>query len=109
MKADFRSLCSLGAALFGASVLVTGAQAADAVAGKALYLTKCKTCHGAEGTPPPAMVKTLGVKPLNDPATQAKTDAALKDAILKGIGKMKPVAVSPAEADDMVAVVRSMK
>jgi mono/diheme cytochrome c family protein len=89
-------------------VLAPAAWAADAAAGKALYATKCKTCHGADGTPA-AFAKAQGAKPLNDPATQGKGDADLKSAILKGIGKMKPVAVSDGDADNLVAALRTMK
>jgi mono/diheme cytochrome c family protein len=92
-----------------AGILTTGAWGADATAGKAVFATKCKSCHGADGTPPPAMVKALGVKPLNDPAIQAKSDGDLKDAILKGSGKMKPQAVSAGDADNLVAAIRGMK
>jgi len=92
-----------------AVVFTTGAWAADAAAGKTLYATKCKTCHGADGTPPAAMAKSLGVKPLNDPSVQGKSDADLKNAILKGSGKMKPQAVSDSDADNLVAAIRGMK
>jgi hypothetical protein len=55
------------------------------------------------------MVKALGVKPLSDPGTQGKSDGDLKDAILKGSGKMKAQAVSAGEADNLVAYVRTIK
>ena len=92
-----------------AVVFTTGAWAADAAAGKTLYATKCKTCHGADGTPPAAMAKSMGVKPLNDPSIQGKSDADLKNSILKGAGKMKPQAVSDSDADNLVAAIRGMK
>ncbi len=92
-----------------AGVLTTGAFAADAAAGKTLYAAKCKGCHGADGTPPASMAKAMGVKPMNDPSIQGKTDAALKTSILKGVGKMKPQAVSDSDADNLVAAVRTMK
>jgi mono/diheme cytochrome c family protein len=107
MKTTLRTLLSAGAVML---VMSTGLWAADAAAGKALYATKCKTCHGADGTPPAAMAKAMGIKNMNDAAVQGKSDAQIKDAILKGVGKMKPVAgVSPADADNLVAAVRSMK
>ena len=90
-------------------MMSTGAWAADAAAGKALYATKCKSCHGADGTPPAAMAKALGVKPLSDPGTQGKSDGDLKSAILKGIGKMKAQSVSDGDADNLVAAIRTMK
>jgi len=109
MKSTVRNLLSACLVLGAAGVLTTGAWAADAAAGKAVYAAKCKTCHGPDGTPPPSMMKALGVKPLSDPGTQAKSDGDLKDAILKGTGKMKPVAVSSGDADNLVALIRTMK
>jgi mono/diheme cytochrome c family protein len=91
-------------------LMTTGAWAADAAAGKTVYLAKCKTCHGAEGTPPAAMAKAMGIKPLNDAGTQAKSDDALKAVVTKGQGKMKPVAgVAGADLDNVIAAVRSFK
>ena len=109
MKVSFRSLSSVLIAMGAAAVLTTGAWAADAAAGKTLFAAKCKTCHGADGTPPAAMAKAMGIKPLNDPSVQAKSDSDLKDAILKGVGKMKAQAVSPADADNLVSAIRTMK
>jgi mono/diheme cytochrome c family protein len=109
MKFTVRNLVSACLTMVAAGILTTGAWAADAAAGKTLFATKCKTCHGADGTPPAAMAKAMGVKPLSDPATQGKSDGDLKDAILKGTGKMKPQAVSAGEADNLVAAVRTMK
>lgn len=103
---SFISTCLLAGA---ATILTTGAYAADAAAGKALYAAKCKSCHGADGTPPAAMAKAMGVKPMNDKAVQAKSDADLKTSILKGIGKMKAQAVSDADADNVIAAIRGMK
>jgi len=90
-------------------LLATAAWAADAAAGKTLFATKCKGCHGADGTPPPAMAKTMGVKPLSDASIQGKSDADLEKSITAGIGKMKPQGVSPADAANLVAAVRTMK
>jgi mono/diheme cytochrome c family protein len=109
MKSTVRNLVLACLAMGAAGILTTGAFAADAAAGKTLFATKCKSCHGADGTPPAGMVKALGVKPLSDPATQGKSDGDLKDAILKGSGKMKPQTVSAGEADNLVAYVRSLK
>ena len=92
-----------------ALVLTSAAWAADAAAGKAVYAAKCKNCHGADGTPSAGMAKAMGIKPMNDAGIQGKSDADLKTAVLKGVGKMKPVAVSDADADNVVAAVRTMK
>jgi mono/diheme cytochrome c family protein len=90
-------------------VLTSAAFAADAAAGKAIYATKCKNCHGADGTPPAGMAKAMGIKPMSDPGIQGKSDADLKTTILKGVGKMKPIAISDGDADNVVAALRTMK
>jgi cytochrome c5 len=110
MKSIVRNLISAGLLCGTAMLLTTGAWAADAAAGKTVYLAKCKTCHGADGTPPPAMAKAMGIKPLSDAGTQGKSDAALKDVVTKGEGKMKPIAgVAGADLDNVIAAVRAMK
>lgn len=106
MKSTVRNLLL---ASLATGALATGAFAADAAAGKALYATKCKNCHGPDGVPTAGMVKAMGMKPLSDPAIQAESDGPLKDAILKGKGKMKAQAVSSGEADNLIAYVRTLK
>lgn len=91
-------------------LLTPAAWAADAAAGKTLFATKCKGCHGADGNPPASMAKAMGVKPLSDPSIQGKSDADLEKSITAGFGKMKPQAgVTPADAANLVAAVRTMK
>ncbi|MDE3197781.1 MAG: c-type cytochrome, partial [Acidobacteriota bacterium] len=75
MTSISRKLFSVCLGMGAAVVFSTGAWAADAAAGKALYATKCKTCHGADGTPNAAFAK-MGVKPMKD--IQSESDAALK-------------------------------
>ena len=95
------------------SAMVAGlAVAADAQAGKAAYDKSCKSCHGADGVPNPAMVKALKVemRHLGSKEVQAHSDAELKAAITEGKGKMKPIkTVSGAAADDVVAFMRTLK
>src|SRR5580700_9337027 len=91
---------------------VTMLQAADVAAGKAAYDKSCKACHGPDGTANAAMAKMMKVdmKDLKSADVQAMSDDDLKKVITDGKGKMKPMAsVSGADADNVVAYVRSLK
>ena len=102
---------ALGVLLTG-SAFVAPAMAASAKDGEAVFTAKCKTCHGADGAGNPAIAKMMNValKPLGSAEVQAKPDAELKGAVTNGVGKMKPIAgVSPADADNVIAYVRSLK
>jgi mono/diheme cytochrome c family protein len=84
----------------------TGAWAADAAAGKAVYDAKCKTCHGATGEGNAGMAKALKV----ELKALSSTTADVKKVITEGQGKMKPVAsVTGADLDNVVAYVHSLK
>jgi mono/diheme cytochrome c family protein len=90
----------------------TGAWAADATAGKDVYSTKCKSCHGADGAGNPAIAKMLKVefRHLGSPEVQKYKDDEIKKRINAGEGKMKPVTgISSAEVDNVVAFVRTLK
>jgi mono/diheme cytochrome c family protein len=87
-------------------------QAADANAGKAVYLKSCKSCHGPDGTPNASVAKMMKVdmKDLKSSDVQAMSDDDLKKVIANGKGKMKPIAsVSGADADNVAAYVKSLK
>jgi mono/diheme cytochrome c family protein len=90
---------------------VFGAFAADKTVGQTTYNAKCKACHGAEGQGNPGLAKSLKVelKPLASDDVQKTSDAELKTVIAKGKGKMKPVSISGADLDNVVAFVRSLK
>jgi len=99
-----------GAMLFG--TMITPAVAASAKDGEAVFSTKCKSCHGADGAGNPAIAKAFNVtmKALGSAEVQAKPDADLKAAVTTGTGKMKPLAgISPADVDNVVAYVRTLK
>jgi mono/diheme cytochrome c family protein len=86
--------------------------AADAKAGEAVYDRSCKSCHGADGAPSPAIAKAMNVqmRDLKSPEVQAKSDADLKKAVTDGQGKMRPIPlVSGAALDNVIAYVRSLK
>ena len=94
-------------------ILITaGAQAADVKAGQAAYDKSCKSCHGADGTPNPGMVKALKVdmRDLKSPEVQAESDDQIKKIITTGMGKMRPVtSVTGDSVNDVVAYIRTLK
>ena len=85
--------------------LVSSSAWADAADGKAVFESKCRACHGADGKGNPSMVKAMGVKPIGG-TSQADTKAA----VTKGKNKMKPIAsVTGKQLDDVAAYVSSLK
>ena len=85
---------------------------ADVDAGKAVFLKKCKTCHGTEGQGNAGMAKVLKVeiRHLGAEEVQALNDDELKKAINEGSGKMKPVkGLTAGNVDDIVAFVRTLE
>lgn len=109
MMLDFRK--AVGAVVLCGLSLPGMAWAADAAAGKAIYAAKCRICHAADGQGNPNMAKALKteIKPLTDPEVQGMSDADIKKIVTEGKGKMKPVSVSGADLDNVVAYVKSMK
>ena len=106
MKFKLRNLISAGLICGAAISLPAGAFAADAAAGAAVY-AKCKSCHGPKGEGNPAIAKAMGVtiKPLAD-----ASDDAIKGAVAKGAGKMKPIAGGAgADLDNLIAYIHSLK
>src|ERR1700720_1605046 len=95
-----------------AGLSATAGLAADAKAGQAVYDKSCKSCHGSDGTPNATIAKMMKVemKDLKSDEVQAMSDADIKKIISDGKGKMKPVkTVSGADADNVVAYIRSLK
>lgn len=86
--------------------------AANAKNGNAVFDKSCKQCHGADGTANPTIAKMMNVPmaDLKSPEVQGTSDAAMKDIVTNGKGKMKPVkTVTGADLDDVVAYVHTLK
>lgn len=96
-----------------AFVCVTIAFAAgDAANGKAIYQKTCQKCHAADGKGNPAIAKSLKVelKDLGSAEVQKKSDDELKKLSLGPTDKKKPVkGVTPAQLDDVISFVRTLK
>lgn len=90
----------------GAVALAAG----DAKAGAEVYAKACKSCHGADGTPNPAIAKMMKVemRHLGDPAVQSLPDSKWDEIITNGTGKMKPVK-SVTNAADVIAFAKTLK
>ena len=83
----------------------------DAQAGKAVFDTKCKVCHGADGKGNPAVAKAMKVTlpDLTSSGIQSKPDDVLKKQITEGSGKMKPVkGLTDQQITDVIAFIRSL-
>lgn len=98
---------------FVAVVLALGCMSLTSFAesGADTYKAKCQMCHGADGTPPAAMAKGMGIKDLKSEDIQKQSDAELKTIVEKGKGKMPGFAgkLTPAQIDDVVKYVKSLK
>jgi cytochrome c6 len=75
-----------------AAVVLLAGSMCFAEDGAAIYKSKCAMCHGATGTPSPAMAKAMGIKPVSDPSMKAVTLAQVEATVKGGKGKMKSIA-----------------
>jgi len=80
-------------------------------AGEATYKAKCQSCHGAAGTPNPAMAKAMNIKAATDPDIKKLTADQMFESVKNGKGKMQPFKdkLSDQEIKDSVAYFRSLK
>jgi predicted CXXCH cytochrome family protein len=95
-----------------AALAAGAALGADAKAGQAVFDKSCKSCHGADGTANPAIVKMMkiDIRDLKSPEVQAHSDTELKKIVTEGQGKMRPIpSVTGAWLDDVIAYLRSLR
>jgi cytochrome c6 len=104
MTKSFRSYIVLAAWV----LLACGMSFADD--GAATYKSKCAMCHGATGTPNPAMAKAMGIQPVSDPAIKALTVDQVIATVKNGKGKMKPIAgLTDPQVKDVANYFKSLK
>lgn len=108
-----RILSRLGVALALLALLIVIGLAAvgDVSEGEAVFMKRCKMCHGADGQGNPAMARMLKVefKALDSEHVQELSDLELTETITEGKGKMAAVrGISDAEIEDVIAYVRSL-
>ncbi len=97
-------------AVLAATVCLAGSVSFAQSAGEALYKSKCQMCHGANGTPNPAMAKMMGIKPASDPEIKKLSTEQMLAAVKNGKGKMKAIAgLSDTQMKDAVAYFRTLK
>ncbi len=97
-------------AVLAATICLAGSVSFAQSAGEALYKSKCQMCHGANGTPNPAMAKMMGIKPASDPEIKKLSTEQMLAAVKNGKGKMKAIAgLSDTQMKDAVAYFRTLK
>jgi predicted CXXCH cytochrome family protein len=95
---------------FVLAAVVSVASMCFAQDGGAIYKSKCASCHGAAGTPNPAMAKMMGIKATSDPAISGLSADQVAAAVKNGKGKMKPVSgLSDDEVKAVSAFFKTLK
>ncbi len=97
-------------AVLAAAVYMAGSMGFDKSSGAATYKAKCQVCHGATGTPNPAIAKAMGIKAASDPGIKNLTTEQMITAVKNGKGKMKPITgLTDAQIKDAVSYFRTLK
>jgi mono/diheme cytochrome c family protein len=101
---------SIVIALFSLFIFTGVAGAADAAAGKTVFIQKCAMCHGADASGNTPMGKNLKIKDLHSPEVQSQPDADLKGIIAAGKNKMPSFKgkLTDAQIDNVLAYVRQL-
>ncbi len=97
-------------AVLAAAVYMAGSMGFAQSSGAATYKAKCQVCHGATGTPNPAIAKAMGIKAASDPGIKKLTTEQMITAVKNGKGKMKPITgLTDAQIKDAVSYFRTLK
>ena len=93
-----------------AVVLMSGAVAFAQSSGQTIYMSKCQSCHGAQGVPNPGIAKAMGVKPASDPSVKSLSEAQMIADTTNGKGKMPAFKgkITDAQIKDSVDYFRSL-
>ena len=84
-------------------------------AGKALYATNCKKCHGDQGQGNPRMYKLVKatIVHLGSKEAQDRSDDFIRKSMTDGFNKMEPIKeprpLTPAEIENLLAFTRTLK
>ena len=78
-------------------ICASGVYAADAKAGEAAYEKSCKSCHGPDGTPNPAVAKMMKVemKDLKSAEVQSMSNATLREKYAPLVTRDKIIDYNP--------------
>ncbi len=94
-----------GLLALGCAVTLRAQQPADAAS---TYAKTCASCHGAKGTPAPAMAQSMHV-PDFATALASVPDSALKNTIANGKGRTMPAYKSRFTAEQIASLVAYIK
>lgn len=111
-KSDGSKICSGTVIALAVLFLVLQCRTASAApqgqTGASVFISKCASCHGRNGTPT-AVGKSLNAPDLGSTAVQIRTDAELHQIIANGKGNMPPFkdSLSDAQIDALIAHIRT--
>ena len=71
----------------------------------ALFAKTCASCHGAKGSPSPAMAHSMGIPDFASGALATIPDSVLKSTVANGKGRMMPAYKSRLSAEQIAALV----
>ena len=100
--------------LFVASISFPGAHAVaggdPTSATESVFVAKCASCHGKDGSGSTTMGKKLALRDLRSPEVQKQTDQQLFDITAKGKKKMPAYEkkMSAQQIHDLVAYIRTL-